>query len=260
MPYKRIAFDVTPEPQTRCHECPVRALALFKGVADEHLDWTQDYRSNQYQLPAKHDVYQEGEDHELAYTLFSGWAFVYKTLTNGKRQIIRFALPGDFLGFQAKLTAPMSHAVQSLTQVTLCGFPRSALAGMLSERTDLASRMITMNARDMALCQNHLMGAGRKSAKERVAFLFLELFHRVKSLGEILPGSDETSIAFPVSQEDIADAMGLTAVHVNRTLRELKDDGLAIATHRRLEILDEPRMAELAQFDAEAVLGDHPFL
>lgn len=260
MPYTRLGLDLAPEPHTQCSACPVRALALFKGVSEEHLEWTQDYRASQFALAAKKDLYQEGDEHELAYTLFSGWAFIYKTLSNGKRQIIRFALPGDFIGFQADLLAPMTYSVHTLTQVTLCGFPRSSLLTMLAERTDLASRMVTMNARDMALCQSHLMGAGRKSAKERVAFLFLELFHRVKALGEIMPGSDTHSISFPVSQEDVADAMGLTAVHVNRTLRELKEDGLCVASHRRLEILDEPRMTELAQFDAGAVLGEHPFL
>ena len=104
------------------------------------------------------------------------------------------------------------------------------------------------------------MGIGRKTAKQRLAFLFLELFHRVKFIGNLISGTEENSIAFPLSQEDLADASGLTSVHISRTLRELSDEGLVSVKQRRLTIYNEPALSELAQFKKEMVLQDHPLL
>lgn len=111
-----------------------------------------------------------------------------------------------------------------------------------------------MNQRNMRLCQQHMLGLGRKSVKERLAYLFLELFYRVRSVGDVIPGSTEDSVVFPLSQEELADAMGLTAVHVSWTLKQLTEDGLLPVGQRRLTIYDEERLAELAQFDRKAIL------
>ncbi len=120
--------------------------------------------------------------------------------------------------------------------------------------------MMELNAQSMRLCQQHMLGIGRKSAKERLSFLCLELFYRTKSLAGLLAGTEENSIAFPISQEDMADAMGLTSVHVSRTLRELTAAGLLTVKSRRLTIHNEPALAELAQFDKKLILVDHPLL
>lgn len=248
-----------PEPHTRCIECPVRELALFKGIPEDRLDWTQGFRQSQYEATPKQHLYHEGQKADFAFTLFAGWVVLYKSLDNGKRQILRFALPGDFLGFQPNLEGPMSHSAQALTTATLCAFPRNKLQSMFSERAELGTRMAQMNAQYMALCQHHLLGTGRKSAKERIAFLLIELFHRIQGLGEIIPSSTEHSIEFPVAQEEIGDAVGLTTVHVNRTLKELREEGLLDIANRRLTVHEPDALAELAHFDP-AVLAHHPLI
>ena len=246
-------------PHTHCAECPVRDRALFENVPLEHLDWTQQFRSNQFIVRPKHDLLREGEPAEYVYTLFSGWMIFYKSLPSGKRQILRFALSGDLIGFQPVLQAPMNYSVRTLTEVELCAFPRAKLGTMLEERPELATRLALMNARDAALCQHHLLGTGRKSAKERVAFLLLEILYRVRSMGQIMSVHEDGSIDFPVAQEEIGDAVGLTTVHVNRTLKELRDEGLVTNNHRRLTVHDEGTLKEIAQFDPHTVLG-HPLL
>ena len=246
--------------QTQCGECPIRQHALFQGVASENLEWTQQYRANQSQLAAKKIIYQEGLSSEYAYTLYSGWVALYKSLANGKRQITRFALPGDFLGFQPNMAGPCQQSAQTLTAVTLCAFPRKRLLIMLKERPELAINMSIMNARDMALCQQHLLGTGRKTAKERVAFLLLELYHRARAVKNLLPSQENNWIDFPIAQEDIADAVGLTTVHVNRTMQDLRQEGFIEYATKRLRIPDIEALATLAEFNVEDLVLSHPLL
>lgn len=245
----KTGFSVLPEPHQKCLICPVRERALFNGVPEEQLEWTQSYRSYQVEVSPKQNIYLEGESSTHAYTLFDGWASIYKTLPNGKRQILRFALPGDFLGFQPDLEGPMRYGVSAITRVVLCAFPRSGLTEMFKNNKDLALQMALLNARYMELCQHHLMGAGRQSAIERIAFLLLELYYRSR----VQAGVEGESIPFPICQEEVADAVGLTTVHVNRTLKEMRAEGLLECAARKLVIKDEPRLSEIANFDKSII-------
>lgn len=251
----RKGFTVLAQETQQCTTCPVRRRALFNGVPENQLEWTQQYRSFQTEVGAKHNIFLEGQACTHAFTLFEGWAAVYKTLPNGKRQIMRFALPGDFLGFQPNLDGPMIYGVSAITKCVLCAFPRSTLKEMLRENKELALQMALMNAKYMELCQYHLMGTGRQSARERIAFLLLELYHR--SLAQQDP-HDDGAVPFPVCQEEIADAVGLTTVHVNRTLQELKADGLLSCSGRRLIIEDEDRLSAIANFDKTIIENQIP--
>ncbi|MCB1866891.1 MAG: Crp/Fnr family transcriptional regulator [Chromatiales bacterium] len=238
------------ENPTACTGCPVRALALFQGVAERDLDWTSRYREGQYQIAARETLFEEGGRGPLAFTLFSGWVMLSVSLASGKRQILRFVLPGDFLGFQADMSGPHIATATALTDVTVCAFQRDRLASLLRERVDLASRMATLSARDQFLCHQHLIGTGQKSARERIAFLMLELFHRVRIVHDLVPmGVKSDSIALPLSQEQIADAVGLTTVHVNRTLREMRESGLMEIRDHWLIIHDHDGLAAVAHFD-----------
>lgn len=251
----RNGFKVLAGEAQQCAVCPVRRRALFNGVPEHQLEWTQHFRSYQAEVCAKHNIFLEGEICTHAFTLFEGWAAVYKTLPNGKRQIMRFALPGDFLGFQPNLDGPMIYGVFAITKCVLCAFPRTTLKEMLQNNKELAMQMAFMNAKYMELCQYHLMGTGRQSARERIAFLLLELYHRSISHQD---QEHNGFIPFPVCQEEIADAVGLTTVHVNRTLKELKEDGLLSCSGRRLVIEDEKRLSDIANFDKGIIENQIP--
>ena len=260
MPINYDNFYVKPGAATQCHSCPVRSLALFQGVKPEDLEWTQNVREHQYVIKSNRRLLEEGEPPRYSFTLFSGWVAFYQTSIDGNRMISHFALPGDFIGFQSVPGHPMDYSAQALTEVTVCAFPVTQLDEILKNTPELSSRMMTMHAHTMKICRQRMMGIGRKSAKQRLAFLFLELYHRVKFIGELMQGSEENSIVFPLSQEDLADAMGLTSVHISRTLRELTDEGLLSIKHRRLTIYNEPALAEVAHFEKSMVLQDHPLL
>ena len=244
-----------PSSITSCSKCPVRRLGVFQTLPNHQLQAVERHRAGQCVLPAKTHIYRQGEAHHNTYTLFNGWVMLYKTLTNGSRQILRYALPGDFLSFQADLHGPMTHSAQTLTECTLCTFPRQNLLEMFKAHPEITVQMVWITARDMTLGYEYLVNIGRKNAKERVAFLFLDLYHRVRTYGM----ESGNSILFPMTQEDIADTLGLTLVHVNRTLRSLREQGLIRLTHHRLTILDEAALADLAGFNPQ-VLHNQPLL
>lgn len=236
--------------QTSCAECSVRRLALFHGVPEEDLNWTQKYRASQYTVPARREVFREGEPGAYMYTVYHGWFAVFKSLDNGKRQILRIAMPGDLLGFQANLNAPMANSAMSMTDGVLCAFPRGEMPELLRLNPNVTKRLTEMNARDMTIDQSRILNLGQQSAQERIAFFSAELFHRVKS---IYNNKDSNHIYFPLSQEDIGDATGLTKIHVNRTLRTLREEGLMEIASKTLTVHDMPALCQLGGFDDSLV-------
>ncbi len=246
-------FVTVTSAETQCSACPIRQFSLFKNLSDISLVESQQSRKTQYRIKAKRRLLEEGQHNKYTYTLFSGWAAIYQTADNGERQICRFALPGDFIGYQSDLNDPIYYSAQAITDITVCAFPKEEMQSLLTDNKDVTSRLLEMHSRNMRLSQQYMLSLGRKSAKQRLAFLLLELYQRIKNLGLYIPGSYDNSIAFPLSQEDIADATGLTAVHVSRTLRQIMDEGHLEVKNRRLTIYKEEALGELAQFNKSMV-------
>lgn len=246
-------------PHTDCTQCPIRNMALFQGVPLDRLVWTQKYRDQQFIVPNKTVLYSEGSKPSYVYTLFDGWMALYQSSKSGKRQILRFALPGDFLGFQANANGVISHSVSALTDSTVCGFPRAILQEMFEEQPMLALKLATMESRDMSLCQHHQAFSSRKDAHESIAFLLLELFHRSRIQMSKNYDAEKNMVVFPLTQEDVGDAVGLTNVHVNRVLQQFNKNGLINCHHKKLQILDEDKLAEIGGFD-ESMVSDGDYL
>jgi len=232
---------------TKCVDCPVRRQALFRSVPMELIEFSAEYRSQQYILPAKQFLYMEGEAIPDVFTLYSGWVKLTKSLHNGRQQVMRFGLAGDLLGYQSHLDGPMNHSVQALTDITVCAFPRKALLELMQNSAAVSSELAWLSARDMALCHEHLLNASCKNAQQRVAHLLLELFYRNRDATD--DSEDNFEIEIPITQEDIAEATGLTAVHVSRTLKQLREMGLLECHRHQLKILEEQAIIELSQFN-----------
>ncbi len=206
-------------------------MALFRDVPEDELGWMQEFRESQYLLPSGEILFREGETAHTLYTLFDGWLILFKILDNGKRRILRFLLPGDFFGYQISGIGPSGvhmHGSQALMESTLCAFPVTRFRSMMEKQPHLTTRLAEMEMHDMNLCQNHLVDTARNSALQHIAFLLLELFHRARR--QIQNGYDgkTNSIIFPLTPEDIGDAIGLTSNHVNRIFREMEREGLIV--------------------------------
>jgi len=241
---------------TQCSECSIRRLALFKGIPEEDLSWTQEIRTNQFKVKAKKPIYKESEHSDYMFTLYHGWVMQYVTLPNGKRQVTRISMPGDFLGFQSDLNGPMCHTSVALTDTVLCAFPRNKIKKLFATNTNLAMRMADMMTKNNIFSQNQLVGIGQKTAEERIAYLCVELFCRMK----FIYGDNITNeMEFPLTQEDLGDTLGLTQIHVNRTLKGLREQGLMEIKNKRLKILDEAALKELGSFNEDILRAQSIF-
>jgi len=239
-----------PLPHTVCGDCPIRAKALFQVVSEDYTTHAQEYRKAQYALKAKSHLYREGERPNMAFTLFSGWIMLYRQARDGARQGLRIALPGDFIGYQSVGIAGANHSALAIIDCTLCGFDHKDLRRMLHDQPQLAVQLVDIQSRDMATCQNQMLGLGRKRAEGRVAYLMLDLFHRMKVRG----ATEGNTMPFPLTQELIGDLTGLTVVHTNRVIQKLRGEGLIKCGSKRLEIIDEKGLCEIAEYEPLPVI------
>ena len=146
------------------------------------------------------------------------------------------------------------YGSQALMESTLCAFPAIGLRAMIQKQPQLTIRLAEMEMHDLTLCQYHLIGTGCKNSRERIAFLILELFHRVRMQKQEDYDEATNSIIFPPTQKDIGDAVGLSSIHVHRILKEMGIRGWIHRQGKRLTILDEEALREIGQFDPGMIL------
>ncbi len=229
-----------------CESCPIRSSALFGGLDMEQLDKVRSLRTSQLLLDTGEHLYFEGDLPSTAHTIYEGWIALYRTSSEGHRQILRFALPGDFLGYKVGKDSVYDHSAKALSPVKLCTFSISQISEKMARLPELHIAVQSMNDAIMERCHSSITTIASKSAEAKVAFLFVSLFAREESTRK----SQSKHIPFPLTQEDMADALGLTSIHVNRVIKGLRTKGLITCKNRRLEILDHEKLIEVAQMDS----------
>jgi len=235
-----------------CSECPLRRLPLFVPHAADELALIESLKQEQVAFRADTTVIHEGQHDGPLYTLLSGWAFRYKTLSDGRRQILNFLLAGDFIGVQQKMSDVTVHGVQALTDVALCVFRRDALWELHRRAPTLGFGVTWLTAHEESIVDDTLLSVGRRSATERIATLLILLYKRAAAL-EAQPHLTAKGVPFPLTQQHIADALGLSLVHTNKTLRGLEGRGLHRIEDGRLRLLDMNALTRLAD-----LYGDGP--
>lgn len=230
----------------RCPRCPLRQLPAFKPKSDQEVAAIDRMKTDHLRLPAGAEfIHPEQPDAEL-YTLFSGWAYRYKELEDGRRQILTIALPGDLIGLQASLMDRALYGAIALTDVELCVLPRRKLLSVFETHPEVAYEVTWLGAKEESLVDENLLTVGRRSAAERIAALFATLYKRASALG-LVHGD---TLDFPLTQQHIADALGLSLVHTNKTIARLKAQGLFSLVDGRLTLHNPRAVAKLAQFFA----------
>lgn len=194
---------------------------------------------------------REGACNGELYTVLSGWAFRYRTLSDGRRQIFNFLLPGDFIGLQDQLGQASPHGVEALTQVQACVFPLKRLWDLYSQHPSLGFDVTWLCAHEELIVDENLLTVGRRSAYERIAMLLVHLYKRADSIG--LGGPE--GVPFPLTQQHIADALGLSLVHVNKTMKRLQAVGLYSLRGGRLVLTKPAAMERLADYFALPLRG-----
>ena len=233
---------------TPCEQCPLREHSCLREFTPDELAFVKTFKIDELRVDAGASFLREGARSEHLYTVLSGWAFRYKMLDDGRRQILNFALPADMVGLQGTLMHEMEHSVEALTPLTLCVFPRAKLYDLYSRFPTLAFDITWLAAREEQLVDEHLVSLGRRTALERTAFLLLNLFVRAQEVA--MTKSD--TISFPFTQQHLADALGMSLVHTNKTLKRLLASGAIRWQGRVFEILDRAELARLAGGDVAA--------
>jgi CRP-like cAMP-binding protein len=226
-----------------CKDCPLRASPLFIAHSDDEVALIERLKLEQIVVRADGSVIDEGQGDAPLYTLLSGWAFRYKTLSDGRRQILNFLLPGDFIGVQQNMADAAAHGVQALTDVELCVFRRDAIWQLHREAPTLGFGVTWLTAHEESLVDDTLLSVGRRSAEERIATLLILLYKRAAA---VFPPAAERGVPFPLTQQHIADGLGLSLVHTNKTLRKLERRGLHRIEDARLVLLDARALTRLA--------------
>ena len=243
--------------RTACKSCPLRALPLFTRHTESELGFIQSIKRDEIAVPPEHDIIHEGQADAPLYTLLSGWAFRYKTLTDGRRQILNFLLPGDFIGVQQKMGDSAAHGVQALTDTVLCVFKRDALWQLHRAEPSLGFAITWLTAHEESLVDDTLLSVGRRSAEERIATLLILLYKRAAAG---LPEGAAPGVPFPLTQQHIADGLGLSRVHANKTLRKLEARGLHRIEGGRLYLLDIKALARLADLYGDGKPPPRPLI
>jgi CRP/FNR family transcriptional regulator len=228
----------------RCADCGLRRTRAFQPDSGEELAFIESFRSGAAFAPAGSAIISEQNPNGKLFTLYAGWAFRYKTLSDGRRQILNFLLPGDFIGLQQEFADGASHGVEALTDAALCVFPRDGLWDLFRQFPSLGYDVTWLSAREEGMVDEGMLTTGRRNATERVAMLLIHLYRRAERLGLVQDGT----MAFPINQQHIADALGLSLVHTNKTLRRLHQLGLHELKGGQLSLLNPKALHRIADY------------
>ena len=233
-----------------------RKLSAFVALGEADLETLARFYQRRRRFQPGHELIHEGQTHASAFILARGWACSYKILPDGERQIVDFQIPGDFLGLRSILFRTSDHSIEAVTPIEASEVVASDIFDAFSHAPRLASAVLWAASRDEAMVVEHLVNLGRRSAEERMAHFLLELAARLKLVGL----GDMTGYDCPLTQYHLADALGLSAVHVNRVLRHMREEGLVTFQKGRVVFDDFVRLKDLAGFDTAYLDQDRPLL
>ena len=205
------------------------------------------------EFPADEDMVREHDRPSYSTLLLSGWAARYTILGDGRRQITAFHVPGDFVDLHSFLLKVMDHGVVALTSCKAALVAHDALAEITQEHPHLARLLWLSTLIDAAILRQWLIGAGKRRAPEQMAHLFCELFTRLQVIGQ----TKDNSFRIPITQAEFGDALGLSAVHTNRTLQMLRGEGFIEWNSGTIVLPDWQRISRFAEFDPTYLNLEH---
>jgi CRP/FNR family transcriptional regulator, anaerobic regulatory protein len=234
----------SPARHVPCEKCPLRAQPSLRDFSQDELDFIAGFKSGELTAEAGTTLLMQGTASAHLYTVLSGWAVRHKTLPDGRRQILNFVLPADFIGLQGTVLGEMQHSVEALSDMVLCVFPRERLWELYRGHPSLAFDLTWIASREEQMLAEHLVSVGRRHALERIAFVLLHLFLRAEQVRM----TSDNKVEFPFTQQHLADALGMSLVHTNKTLRRLIASKAARWKNRTFEVLDREALTAMAGY------------
>ena len=231
----------------------LKKLEWFTDFEDADAKLLEQLCRNVRSFGAGEDLIGEGDDPGKLFVLLDGWAYRYKLLPDGGRQIMAYLLPGDLCDVYAFILKQTDHSVGILSDAKVAIFDKDQLLGVMWESHRISAALWWSTLVDEAVLRQWIVNVGQRQAYERVAHLFCELWLRLKMIGR----TNGNEFYLPVTQAQLGDTIGLTPVHVNRTLQRMRTEKLIELESRRLKICDVEQLQEIASFDPKYLHLDH---
>lgn len=220
-------------------------LTQYAPVPDQAWSGMSKLKGQKATFLPKEDIIREGGPADRVFVIRRGWAIRYRMLEDGRRQIVNFMLPGDVFDLQALADLRADHTVTAITICDVTMLDQADFLGILSSSAELAGAFWWASVQEESILREQIVRVGRLSAKERIGHLLLELRRRLNAgLGRV-----QDEVHMPLTRTDIADALGLTSVHVSRTFSEMRRAGLIEETRDSIRITDRTRLAQICHFD-----------
>ncbi len=219
--------------------------AFTKLSSDDRAALAEISRNFRY-VDARRDVISEGDRPRNILLILDGWACRYKQSPDGKRQIVSLFVPGDFCDLNVHILSQMDHSIGAITRLKVALITPEEMTALMTASARITRALWWHELVAAAIQREWTFSLGQRSAYERLAHLLVELYLRLR----IARRAQHCRCDFPLTQNDLADATGLTSVHVNRTLQELRRDALIELERKQLQILDLDRLMEVSMFNA----------
>ena len=227
---------------------PVRLrLEQLASLSSEDRQVFSDAITRTVSLERHQDLISQGDRPEECFLILEGLLCRYKVLPNGRRQILGFHIAGDFCDINGLVMGQADHSVASLTKAKIAAIGRAALLNIMDRRPDIGRALWKETIADAAIAREWVVNVGQRSAYGRIAHLLCEMGRRLEAAGLSASGNFE----FPVTQAELADATGMSTVHVNRVYQQLRRDGLVVIKGSHVEVRDWRRLEKEAQFDPD---------
>lgn len=228
--------------QVSCDHCASRRFAWFEPCGKDELVIMQQQRQCQHIIEPGEYIFMEGDVPDATYTLQEGWVICFKLLANGQRQILNVALAGDFIGYRSGANDAIDFSVMAVTSCRLCAFSQDNINFLLEISPKLTHRLISIQLQQAQTCRSRLSYVGQSQAKLKLAYFLMDIVNRLQKRGVDI----DKPIHFPLSRVDIADAIGITSVHLSRVSVELREQGVVDCRRNHLHVLDPEKLEQLA--------------
>jgi CRP-like cAMP-binding protein len=231
--------------QSRMHNRFVEKLCGFCHLGAAEIETLTEATGRERKVRAKHDLIREGDRPGPVFVVLEGWACRYKILPNGLRQVLGYLMPGDSCDLHIGLLAQMDHSIQTITKATYATVERLEMDRILDQHPSIARAIYIAQLVDEGTMRAWITSMGRRASIERVAHLMCELYIRARNIGL----TTESTFALPLSQLLLADSLGMTPVHLNRVLKELRRRNAMTLKRGSLELTDVDQLIRIAGFD-----------
>lgn len=232
----------------------VRRLSVLGNLGSGDVVVLENLQAKRVRFKRGAQIVEIGSKYDSAFALCDGWAYRSQNLSDGRRQILGYVLPGDFIALHVNFPRTADHSVIAMTEIEVAVLPVEKIEDIYRNYPNVAIALSYSTAQDHTILGGQITRLGRRAADERLAHLILELWQRLKLVGI----ADDDGFELPVTQQHLADMLGLTAESISRTFRKLEQSGIIARARHRIRIVDFDGLKTAAEFDPLVQIGFSP--